>query len=114
MLDAFAKLPVWQRALLFGVVALLLCVGWYFVFFADALEQTQAATAGLAKAKAELAEAEKDRANYAERRKKVEEDERKLAEQREVLPLASAASTPSPMPCSTDSWVRTNSVISGG
>ncbi|MCA9681635.1 MAG: type 4a pilus biogenesis protein PilO [Myxococcales bacterium] len=89
-LDALEKVPAWQLALGWALGAVLVGVGWYFLYFNDAVAQRNAATAGVEKAKVELTTAQDKLANYEQRVKEQAERDRELEKMLEVLPVDSS------------------------
>lgn len=81
------KLPVWQRLMVWLVVAAAIVAGWWFLFYVDAVTAREAAEAGLAKATGELERLEKRKENFLEEQRQHEEREAKLRERMEVLPM---------------------------
>lgn len=90
-IEAFEKLPVWQRALLFVGGILVVIAGWYFLFFQDAAAEREAAQGALEKSKSELAALEVKKKNFLERQRKQAEIEAALHEKIEVLPMSIAS-----------------------
>lgn len=85
------KLPIWQRLLVWLVVAAAIVAGWWFLFYVDAVEAREGAEAGLAKAGAELERLEKRKENFLEEQRQHEEREAKFRETMEVLPMNASA-----------------------
>ncbi len=81
------RLPVWQRLVVWLVVAAAIVAGWWFLFYVDAVEAREGAEAGLAKASGELDRLEKRKQNFLEEQRQHEEREAKLRERMEVLPM---------------------------
>lgn len=90
MFDGFGKLPVWQRILLFLFVAAAIAGGWYYFFYLDAVEARKNAENGLASANKELAAIKVKRDNFDAEKAKIEDAEKQLTAQRDVLPLTSS------------------------
>ena len=89
--DGVDKLPIWQRLLVWLVVAAAIVVGWWFLFYVDAVEAREGAEVGLAKASAELERLEKRKENFLEEQRQHEEREAKFRETMEVLPMNASA-----------------------
>lgn len=87
MFDGLGKLPIWQRLLLFVVVAAAIVGGWYYFFYLDAVAARTSAEAAVVAAQKELDAAKTKRDNFDAEKQKVEEAEKRLDAQREVLPL---------------------------
>ncbi|MFO0636221.1 MAG: type 4a pilus biogenesis protein PilO [Nannocystaceae bacterium] len=89
-MDGFGRLPIWQKLLIFLLGAGVRSGGWYSPSFLDAVDARKAADVALTNAQSELAEVKAKRDNFDAERKKVEEAEKRLTEQREVLPLTAS------------------------
>lgn len=87
--DGLEKIPVWQRLLLWLLIAVAIAAVWYFMFYTDAVEAKEGAERGLSKAKSELARLEERKANYLEELRENEERKAKLRERTEILPMSS-------------------------
>lgn len=87
MFDALGKLPIWQRLLLFVMVSVAIVGGWYYFFYLDAVAARGSAEAAVVAAQKELEAAKTKRDNFDAEKQKVEEAEKRLDAQREVLPL---------------------------
>lgn len=85
------KLPVWQRLLVWLLVAAAIVAGWWFLFYVDAVAAREGAETGLAKAGAELERLEKRKENFLEEQRQHEEREAKFRETMEVLPMNASA-----------------------
>src|SRR5688572_2077721 len=90
MFDALGKLPIWQRLLLFVVIAGAIVAIWYWFFYLDAVEARKAADVALANAQKELVEVQASRDNFDAEQKKIAEAEKELQINREVLPLTAS------------------------
>jgi len=90
-MESFAKLPIWQRILLFIIVGVLVVGGWYFVFYQDAVESHDGASAALQKAKTELERVKNEQKNFLERQRKQAEVEAKLQQKVAVLPTSKSS-----------------------
>lgn len=91
LLEAFAKLPNWQRLLVFLVGLGVIGALWYLLFYSDALEQRASAETALQKAQAEVAKLEKEKQQFLERQRKQAELETELNKKIEVLPMSIAS-----------------------
>lgn len=90
-IEAFEKLPLWQRILVFLGGTLMVIAAWYFLFYQDASAERESAQVALDKAKAELAEYEIKKKNFLERQRQQAELEAALQEKIEVLPMSIAS-----------------------
>jgi len=88
--DGVDKLPVWQRLLVWLVVAAAMVAGWWFLFYVDAVAARESAEQGLSKAGSELDRLEKRKENFLEEQRQHEEREAKYRERMEVLPMNSS------------------------
>ncbi|MBK6918669.1 MAG: type 4a pilus biogenesis protein PilO [Deltaproteobacteria bacterium] len=89
-MEGFGRIPIWQRLLLFLLVAGVIVGGWYFFFYVDAVDGRANAEAALTAAQTELAEVKTKRDNFDAEKRKIEAAEAALEEQREVLPLTAS------------------------
>ncbi len=89
-LDQLEKYPAWQLILAWVLGAALVIVGWYFLYFSDALAEQAKAEAGKTKAEADLATAKDNLANYEQRVKEQAERDKELKRQLEVVPVDSS------------------------
>lgn len=87
MFDGLAKLPLWQRILLFVFVSAAIVGGWYYFFYLDAVDARTAADKALATAETELVAAKAKRDNFDSEQARIAEAEKQIAAQRDVLPL---------------------------
>ncbi len=85
--ESVDKMPVWQRLVVWLVVGVMVVVGWYSLFYVDAVEAREGAEQGLDKASTELDRLEQKKANFLEEQREHEEREAKLRERKEVLPM---------------------------
>lgn len=85
------SLPVWQRLMVWVVVAAAIVAGWWFLFYVDAVAAREAAEQGLGKATTELQRLEKRKENYLEELRQHEERLAKSRENLEILPMSSSA-----------------------
>lgn len=81
------KLPIWQRLVVWIVVAAAIVAGWWFLFYLDAVAAREGAEEGLSKATAELDRLDKRKENFLEEQRQHEEREAKFRERMEVLPM---------------------------
>ncbi len=84
------KLPVWQRLVVWVVVSAAIAAVWWFLFYVDAVAAREGAEQGLAKATAELDRLEKRKENFLQEQREHEENEVKLRERMEVLPMSAS------------------------
>jgi type IV pilus assembly protein PilO len=80
--EGIEKLPIWQRMAVFVLVALLIAVGWYFLFYTDAVESHASAESALTQAQAKLVEAKNKKENFLEQQAEAE-----INRKMEVLPM---------------------------
>ncbi|MCR9166391.1 MAG: type 4a pilus biogenesis protein PilO [Nannocystaceae bacterium] len=90
-MEQFAKLPIWQRILIFIIVGALLVAGWYFLAYQDAVNAHNGAKAAVKKADAELARVKKEQENFLERQRKQADIEAKLQQKVAVLPTSKSS-----------------------
>jgi type IV pilus assembly protein PilO len=90
MFDALGRLPIWQRLLMFLMVAAAILGIWYWFFYLDAVAGRQAADAAVVTAQAELVEVQTSRDNFDKHEKEIAEAEKQLQINREVLPLTAS------------------------
>lgn len=89
--ESVENLPVWQRLVVWLVMAVAIVAAWWFLFYVDAVAEREGAQAGLAKANAELQRLEKKKENFLEEQRQHEERKAKTLENLEVLPTSSSA-----------------------
>ena len=89
-LDKLAEVPAWQLALGWVAGAALIVLGWYFVYYSEALLTNQQARDALAKAGTDVGAAEQRLANYEQRVKDQAEKDKELKKMLEVVPVDSA------------------------
>ncbi len=87
MFDGLAKLPLWQRVLVFVFVSAAIVGGWYYFFYLDAVDARAAADKALATAETELVGAKAKRDSFEGDKARVAEEEKQAAAEREMLPL---------------------------
>ena len=90
-MEQFAKLPIWQRILIFIVVGALVVAGWFFMFYQEAVDAHAGAKAAVVKADAELERVKKEQENFLERQRKQAEVEAKFQEEVAVLPTSKSS-----------------------
>ncbi len=93
MADRFefiTKTPTWQLAVGWAVVAALLGAGWYFVYYADAVDQHHNAQMSLDKARTELDQMKTKLENFEQEMAKAEDMERQIEDKKRQLPLSEA------------------------
>jgi type IV pilus assembly protein PilO len=90
-MEQFAKLPIWQRILIFIIVGALVVAGWYFLAYQDAVNSHNGAKAAIKKADAELARVKKEQENFLERQRKQADIEAKLQQKVAVLPTSKSS-----------------------
>jgi type IV pilus assembly protein PilO len=84
------RLPIWQRLVVFAVLAGLVTAGWYFVFYEDAANNYASAQRSLEQQREELARVKKAKEDFLERRRKQAELEAALNKQIEILPMSAS------------------------
>ncbi len=89
-LDKLAELPAWQLVLAWLVGAALVGLGWYFLYFTDAVTARTQSQAAVEKAKQDLDAAKQEYANYEQKLKDQAERDRELKKKLEVVPIDSA------------------------
>jgi type IV pilus assembly protein PilO len=89
-IDSIASLPTWQKAVAWAFFSAILGGGWYFLFFADALEERRGAEAAVAKAETELVKMKEKLANFEEEQRKAAEMEKEIRTLMEELPTSAA------------------------
>ena len=89
-MEEFEKLPAWQLAAIWIVVAVLLGVGWYFVYYGDAQEKITQSDVALKKAETDFAEMQKKVENFEEEMLKAAEEEKAIEAKKQILPLTKA------------------------
>ena len=87
--ESLEKVPVWQRLLLWLLMAAAIAAGWYYLFYVDAVSSREAAEVGLEKAKTELADLEQRKKNFLEEQRKHEARKAELLAEREKLSTSS-------------------------
>ncbi len=90
-MEQFAKLPIWQRILLFVIVGALVVGGWFFLFYQDAVGAHDGAKRAIVKADAELDRVKKEQENFLERQRKQAEIEAQLQQKVAVLPTSKSS-----------------------
>ncbi|MBV1857160.1 MAG: type 4a pilus biogenesis protein PilO [Nannocystaceae bacterium] len=90
-MEQFAKLPIWQRIVLFVVVGALVVAGWFFLLYQDAVGAHDAAKQGVLKADAELTRVSNEQKNFLERQRKQAEIEAQLQQKVAVLPTSKSS-----------------------
>lgn len=85
--EGVEKLPIWQKLVVWVVVAAAIVAVWWFLFYVDAVAAREGAEQGLAKATTELERLEKRKENFLEEQRQHEEREAKFRERMEVLPM---------------------------
>lgn len=90
-MEQFAKLPIWQRIVLFVVVGALLIAVWFFLFYQDAVAAHDGAKQAVVKADAELTRVTKEQENFLERQRKQAEVEAQLQQEVAGLPTSKSS-----------------------
>ncbi|MCH9686310.1 MAG: type 4a pilus biogenesis protein PilO [Deltaproteobacteria bacterium] len=88
MFDTLERMPVWQRLVTWVLVAALIVVGWYYLFFLDSVSAREGAEAGLAKASAEVSRLQKKKENHLEEQRQHEERKASLRDKLEIVPMS--------------------------
>lgn len=89
-LDVIRKLPPSRMAAVWVIGAIVLGVGWYFLFYADAVAAREAGERAVDKAKKELAEIEAKERSFKEDLYAVTQAEKEIEAAKAVLPLNDA------------------------
>ena len=90
-MENFAKLPIWQRLILFVIVGVLIAAGWFFFLYQDALDAHTGAKAALAKANTELSRVQTEQENFLDRQRKQAAVEAELQQEIAVLPTSKSS-----------------------
>ncbi len=90
-MEQFAKLPIWQRILIFIIVGALIVAGWFFLAYQDAVSSHNGAKEAVKKADDELARVKKEQENFLERQRKQADIEAKLQQKVAVLPTSKSS-----------------------
>ncbi len=90
-MEQLAKLPIWQRIVLFIVASALIIGGWFFLFYQDAVSAHEGATRSVAKAETELQRVKKEQENFLERQRKQAEIEAQIQQKVAVLPTSKSS-----------------------
>ncbi len=90
-MEQFAKLPIWQRIVIFIVVGALVVAGWFFFMYQDALDAHEGAKLAVTKAQTELDRVQKEQKNFLERQRKQAAVEAELQQEIAVLPMTKAS-----------------------
>ncbi len=88
--DGVDKLPIWQKLVVWVLVAVAVVAGWWFLFYVDAVSAREGAEQGLAKATAELERLEKRKENFLEEQREHEAREAEFRAEMEVLPMTAS------------------------
>lgn len=88
--ESLEKMPVWQRLVVWVVIAAAIMAIWYFVFYLDAVVAREGAEIGLDKSTTELTRLEGRRKNHLEEQREHEERKAKLRERMGILPMSSS------------------------
>lgn len=90
-MEQFAKLPIWQRILVFVIVGAMVIGGWYFLAYQDAVNSHNGAKVAVKKADTELVRVKKEQENFLERQRKQADIEAKLQQKVAVLPTSKSS-----------------------
>ena len=90
-LDSFERFPIWQRLVVFVVVAVGIVGVWFYFFYSEAVAAHDGAIAARDKANAEFKRITEEKEKFLERKRKQDEVENELKASMEVLPMSSAA-----------------------
>ena len=91
-LDDLATRPKWQLAIIWALISGLIGVGWYYMYFEDAIKDNEQAAADVKKQSAELARMKERLANFEQEMAQAKAMEQELEEKKRKLPLSSATS----------------------
>ena len=89
-LDDLATRPKWQLAIIWALISGLIGVGWYYMYFEDAIKDNEQAAADVKKQSAELARMKERLANFEQEMAQAKAMEQELEEKKRKLPLSSA------------------------
>lgn len=89
-LDSIEKMPIWQRIVTFFFVAVLICAGWYFLFWTEAVDANASAVGGLKKAEDGLVALQTRKENFLQEQREHEKREEDFNGKMEVLPMSSS------------------------
>jgi type IV pilus assembly protein PilO len=89
-IEQVAQLPAWQKAVVFVVFSGLIGGGWYYLYYADAVQARSAAEGAKTKAAGDLTAIQTKKANFEEEQRKAADMEKQIAEQMRVLPMSAA------------------------
>ncbi|MGB1699009.1 MAG: type 4a pilus biogenesis protein PilO [Nannocystaceae bacterium] len=89
-LDDLATRPKWQLAIIWALISGLIGVGWYYMYFEDAIKDNEQAAADVRKQSAELARMKERLANFEQEMAQAKAMEQELEEKKRKLPLSSA------------------------
>lgn len=90
-LEKLAEAPVWKLALGWLGVSVLLAVGWYTLYYSDAVEARDQEKQTVARSKAERDELEAKLAGFEQEMEKAARDQKEIDAILEVLPMSSAS-----------------------
>ncbi len=89
-MDEFEKLPAWQLAAIWIVVAVLIGVGWYFFYYSDTQDKIAQSQIALKKAETDLADMKKKVENFEEEMSKAAAAEKEIEKAKQILPLSAS------------------------
>ncbi len=90
-LESFDKIPIWQRLMLFIVVAAAIVAVWFFVFYQEAVDARASAKTSAGQASAELDRVRAEKERFLERQREQAQTEAQLQKKMEVLPMTTAS-----------------------
>ncbi|MEM6995147.1 MAG: type 4a pilus biogenesis protein PilO [Myxococcota bacterium] len=88
--DSIDKMPIWQRIVVFVLIAALIVAGWYFVVWTDSVDKYASAKVALGKAEEELAALQARKENFLQEQRDHEKREEQFNSKMEVLPMSSS------------------------
>src|SRR5687767_9444553 len=88
--EGLDRIPIWQKLLMLVLGAAGVVAVWWFLFYAEELDNEQAAKVAVEKAQAELDRVKARKENFLEEQRKHEEREREFNEKMKVLPMSTS------------------------
>lgn len=90
-LESFDKIPIWQRLMMFILVAAAIVAVWFFVFYQEAVDARASAKTSADTASAELDRVRTEKERFLERQREQAQTEAQLQKKMEVLPMTTAS-----------------------
>lgn len=88
--DSIDKMPVWQRVAAFVLIAVLIAVGWYVLFWTEATKTHEDAETAVAAANKKLEDLKVRKENFVQEQRDHEKRETEFNAKMEVLPMSSS------------------------